>query len=444
MLVLGDSYSGRTALVRALAAHYLSDDFNKVNAVDIYSFHISSDGEFSFATEDTPESLRVWVLGAPKFYYSLHRSLIQKDTLALVVIDSQSLRASDKVKYWAEVCKNFGLTKVLTVFTKADKTDCTAELRATIPDSFFVSAKEDSEELSRLRSTIAGRRAESAEVPDQRTELLIKTVKVMTQLGRGSVSYLVRVAKSLGLNDPVLKDGIFLPDNFEALLVNYSFFLLTDSSYQSLSVQGTCRLCTYKADFEGASIGQCLSPNHGSSKCDIDCKSLPSVQLPDDFSQTCRQLLTELVERRVLYPVQLPNGRCGYFFPHLLESVLLPDPILRGIKVSYADSARASNRLVDEIFDLIVKAYPLAWKDDTRFASDCDCMKAQFSVEGVEGLIKLFEFKSFVILDLPPTLQVGNLLSSRFQWVEGVKPTIGQGHGASKKEKLVVHSKWEV
>ena len=143
-----------------------------------------------------------------------------------------------------------------------------------------------------------------------------------------------------------------------------------------------------------------------------------------------------------MYPVHLPNDNLGYFFPRLLENLYLPEPIFQGIKVSYADPGISPQGLADEIFGLIVKTYPLSWNEETCFGSGYGDMKAQFSVQGVEGLIKLFEFKSFVILDLPPTLQVGTLLGPRFQYQFDVEPKIGRNNHTSKKWKLVVDSKW--
>ena len=444
MLVLGDTYAGKTSLIRALASHYLDDhDPGRTNTVDIYGWHISANAEISFATEGKKESLRVWELAAQKFYRVLQRSLIQKDTLTLVVIDSaRPERSRHALKEWSFFCKKVGISDPIIVFTKADKTDCTAELRATVQDAFFVSAKADSEELSRLRATIIRRAADSVEVPDHEAELLINAVKVLTQIDDWSVPQVRRVASSLRIDDTYLKHGIFLPEASEALLAEYSTFLLTDSSYQPLSAQDQCQLCTYEKTFVEVSQGQCLSLSHGSVKFNSDCDSLPPVELPADFHQTCAQIFHELAERRVLYPVQLPNGNFGYFFPHLLEISCRPDPILRGIKVTYSDSEILSEELADEIFDLIMKAYPLAWSEATRFGSRSGCMKSQFSVQNVEGLIKLFEFKSYVILNLPPTLNVGDLLGPRFQYQFDVEPKIGRTNHTSKKWKLVVDSKW--
>lgn len=467
MLVLGDSFAGKKSLIYALAGAYVADatGISGVNAVDVHSLHIAPDDKFSFTTDENPESLRVWILAANKFYSALHQSLIKKDSLTLVVLDGgRPERAPFAIKHWSGICKSWGLTNVLTVFTKADQKDITAEIRSTIDNCFFVSTKHDSEQLQLLRSTIVSRVAQSAEVPDQESELLINAVKILTQIDNLGCP---RVAVAAALERLPYEDlayGIIHPEIFRELLREYSLFLFTDLAVLPL-VQGCCRMCSAQGVISPEvgqkmfKLGQCLNVRHHSphsnrlnlgsfynngidgleelKECFLDVQ----FEKLRHFDETCDLLLQELVVRRILYPMKLEDGQDGYAFPQIAYDNHLPEPIVRGIKVTYTDPTPSIVELVDDVLNQILTHHQLVWTASTKFNS-YGSMKAQFSVQGVDEPIKLFEYDSYVILDLPPPLQVENILGPRFQWVEGVKPKYGGGGSTSEEWKLIHDSYW--
>lgn len=404
LIVVGDAFAGKNCLIRALGHDYLDEECrNRTSAINIYMLG---------ATE-------VWVLGSNKFYLPLHKSLITQDTLTLLVMDGTY--PYDHSDYWMNVCQRLGLTKIIRVFTKSDVSHSSNSdaLRSKYPDAFFVSAKKDSPELESLRKTISLRANETVKI-DRETELLIKAVKILTMPDICGTPQVYTVAETLSIKCEYPRYGVFTQDSFFQLLKHYSIFLLSDIKIFPQAIRNRL-LPMLKDNFE----------------CNIDIDSNPD-ETPE-FNETCERLLDELIKRRILYVIKLPDGREGYFLPQMYQVMNLPDSITNGIKVTCFDPA-ISYQLFSDILDLILSKYKLVWTKDTRFSSAKGLVKAQFWLD-THGLVKMFEYRSYVILELPPTLDV-DFLENKFSYEMNVKPTFGKSSWVDKQWNEVVDSTW--
>lgn len=318
MIVVGDYSSGKQNLVRALAGTKFKESCLTSDVIDTYALHVS-DNDLTFAQNN--ENMRVWVLGSNKFL-PLQSNLISQDTLTLMVIDgARPTRAPKAIEHWTKICKSLGITKWLTVFTKADKADYTSELRKTIPGSFYVSSLEKNKDLDSLRKTIIARASESKECWTKESSMLINALKVLSQIDYLGVSQIVRIAHTFGLETNLPKDeryldcNIFTSDVFHKLLKEYSTFISFDNSSRPLCQTGQCQVCYYKRDtvFVETSVGQCNGGNHSCTPYNLHLTSekLEIVDIDTHY------ILSKLLEINVLHKIKLPNKTVGYFLPNL-------------------------------------------------------------------------------------------------------------------------------
>lgn len=401
MIVLGDANSGKSSLIRALANIYITDKSKAItNAVDVYKLNFGD------------QQIRIWEFASERFYIPFQRSLVQEGMFAMIVINNDHPEAAEEsIAYWQGICKYFGISDWIIVFSKADQADqrdFTQNIRATIPGSYFISSKCDSPELQRLRIDITNKMSMSTLIPVENYETqLIKVVKILTMIDQWGVSEIQTVAETFDIKNNYLKYGIFLPDDIIKLMNEYTIFLFRYDTVQRLSSNFECQMCSIEPIFDPKGFGQCINPHHNVPKANVDLDVNMDNILVREFNPPeglFNGLISELINRKVLYKVILENGLYGYFFPRLFENGRLPKKPVNPIRISYSDPEIPNPVLVNQILQSILDKYQLIWTSDTMFGSYGGRARYQFYIEHENNIwqVKLFEHRTYVDMELPP------------------------------------------
>ncbi|MCB0213341.1 MAG: leucine-rich repeat domain-containing protein [Anaerolineae bacterium] len=114
ILLVGQSYVGKTSLVRRLVKNDFNPNEAKTEGIDIHNWNVGVNGQ--------DIRLNVWDFGGQEIMHATHQFFLTQRSLYLLVLNARQDEHDNRIEYWLKIIQSFGgNSSVIVVINKCDQ-----------------------------------------------------------------------------------------------------------------------------------------------------------------------------------------------------------------------------------------------------------------------------------------------------------------------------------